>query len=148
MKYDIITEPNNYPHFALPTALEIVADAAKSAASAIFKAAKKAAMKAFDAVKEFMMQAINAALSALKKLMKMVPRFRHITFGSFYVQCLFDPLSCSPLEAKIPSITVCFSKIGVMSHNQPRPISGILPCGANHDEALLPITMRHCCQSR
>jgi hypothetical protein len=103
----------NFVKRALNAAKNIVlkaVNAIKQKFMAAFNAVKNAFLKVFRAAKAV----FTAILSKIKKLLKMIPRFRYLRLGHLYMKCLLDPLHCKLGDIKLPSIEICFSVIGCL----------------------------------
>jgi len=91
-----------------------VIDDAKNAANKLWEDTKAGLTKVYDDAKGAMNSAVDSVLGFVKQVLDYLPKFRYAEIGNIYIKCLIDPLNCNILEAKLPSLEVCFSKIGCL----------------------------------
>jgi len=86
----------------------------KAAAKRTWNRLKNGAVRMFNYLKNKAQAAIKAVLSVVKRLLRALPMWRYTRFSNIYVKCLTNPKRCNPSAARLPSITICFSKIGCL----------------------------------
>lgn len=86
----------------------------KNAASRAWNSAKSAGLRVWNKLKNAASSAIRAVTSVIRRLLRALPRFRYLRLSKIYIKCLTNPKQCNMADARIPSLTICFSKIGCL----------------------------------
>jgi hypothetical protein len=102
-------------------ATRIAKDKAQGLLSLAQKEFDKHKERAFNIIKqaknvfeEHIKKVENFVMKALKEAANLLPSLESLEIGRLYIECLINPIDCDTSLTRLPTFTVCLSKIGCL----------------------------------